>query len=149
MTTGVTRDLTPGQARELAPFEDGRPRPRASTNLIRRDLVRSVGKGLGYAITPFGRDVLALHRPARLSDDDLWPRDDEHRYRLYARQGTELRVLATSSTAGGIGQAIVTLHEDEKAVGRRLADRGVIGVLDVMSGGARGEWVILPWERTT
>lgn len=82
--------------------------------------------------------------------DDLYPRDAEHRYRIYALRGKDdLEVLATSSTPGGIGMALVTLHEDEKARGQRLADRGRIGVLDVLAGGPTGEWILLPWVRRT
>lgn len=84
-----------------------------------------------------------------IKEDDLWPRDEEHRYRLYARRGRRLDVLAAAPTPQGIGLAIVTLHEDELAVGRRLADRGVIGILDVLPDrpGPTGDWIIPPWTR--
>lgn len=75
--------------------------------------------------------------------DTLYPRDAEHRYRVYARRGKELEVLACAPDAGGVGQILVTFHEDQKREGRRLADLGVIGVLDVLN----SEWVVLPWER--
>jgi len=82
---------------------------------------------------------------------DLWPRIPEFRYRLYARRGDELEVLAACPTPGGIGNALVTLNEDEKAVGRRLSDKGVIGVLDVLPDGRRstatGEWIASPFPR--
>jgi hypothetical protein len=82
--------------------------------------------------------------------DVLYPRCAEERYRLYAVVGHERRVLATSGTPQGIGLAIVTLHEEARVVGRRLADEGRIGVLDVMPGGVpspRGEWIIPPYDR--
>lgn len=85
-----------------------------------------------------------------IDTDDLWPRDHRHRYRLYARTGADLRVLASSPTAGGVGVALIQLHDDAKAAGQRLADDGQIGVLDVMPDGKpspRGEWVVLPFNR--
>lgn len=88
-----------------------------------------------------------------LTEDDVWPRVPEYRYRLYARRGLRLEVLAAAPDPGGIGAAIVQLHEDEKAArpGGRLADRGVIGVLDVLPdrpSTAEGEWIVLPWQRS-
>jgi hypothetical protein len=57
--TGVTRQLTPSQARELALYADGKTSGRIpSRNLVRRDLVRALGYGQGYRITPFGIDML-------------------------------------------------------------------------------------------
>lgn len=82
--------------------------------------------------------------------DELWPRDLDHRYRLCAVVGDSVRVLAAAPDAGGLGAAIVTLHEDARTVGRRLADEGRIGVLDVMPDGLparRGVWVVLPYDR--
>lgn len=58
--SGVTRQLTPAQRQELALYADGNGHGRVpSTNLVRRDLVRPVGYGQGYRITPFGLAVLA------------------------------------------------------------------------------------------
>lgn len=94
-----------------------------------------------------------LHRYGALLEmnvDDLWPRDALHRYRLYARIGSELRVLCACPEPGGIGQAIVQLHADAQEVGRRLADEGQIGVMDVMPGGElspTGEWIVPPFNR--
>lgn len=88
--------------------------------------------------------ALAEHTVA---SDALWPRDEAHRYRLYCRDHDGLRVLAAAPDAGGLGQAIVTLHADAKAVGRRLNDEGQIGVLDVLGGtDGRGDWIILPFN---
>lgn len=84
-----------------------------------------------------------------MTTDELWPRVPAYRYRLVAVAGDERpRVLAAAPDPGGLGQAIVTLHEDAKASGRSLAEEGSIGVLDVFPGGqprATGEWVINPY----
>lgn len=77
-------------------------------------------------------------------DDSLWPRVPLFRYRIYARVGRELTVLAACPEPGGIGAALVQIHDDQKSIGRRLADLGTIGVLDVIE----GDWVVLPWGRT-
>lgn len=86
-----------------------------------------------------------------IDHDDLWPRTPENRYRIYAVKGPgEMEVIATAEDAGGIGQALVGLNEDEKSRNRRLYDRGRIGVLDTMPGGnpsPHGEWIVLPWDR--
>lgn len=83
-----------------------------------------------------------------LADDELWPRTPEYRYRIYGRVGRELQVLAVASDAGGVGAALVQLHDDQKMLGRRLADLGQIGVLDVLPDErGRGDWIVLPWNR--
>lgn len=82
--------------------------------------------------------------------DDLYPRDDEHRFRLYAVVGDERDVLATAADMAAIGVAMGTIHEDMKAIGRRLCDYGRIGVLDTMPDGRphpTGEWIVQPWDR--
>jgi hypothetical protein len=87
-----------------------------------------------------------------LSDDDLYPRDEEHRYRIYGVIGHQRSILAATPDAGGVGVALITIHEDQKSVGRTLADLGRIGVLDTMPNGrpsAKGEWVVLPYDRRT
>lgn len=83
--------------------------------------------------------------------DDLWPRDGEHRYRLYAVVGDDRKVLAAAASLPAIGQAIETLHDDAQQVGRRLGDEGRIGILDVLPGGKpspRGEWIVSPFDRS-
>lgn len=84
-----------------------------------------------------------------IPSDVLWPRDRLHRFRIYAVADGRMDVLAAAPTPGGIGQALVTIHEDQKLVGKRLADLGHIGVLDVCAGGPTGEWILLPWPRRT
>lgn len=79
--------------------------------------------------------------------DDIYPRDENHRYRLYAVVGDERKVLAAGPDPGVM---ILTLHEDARSAGRRLADEGRIGLLDTMPDGkpsARGVWIIQPWDR--
>lgn len=82
-----------------------------------------------------------------MSDRDWRDRDygPDERYRIYAVRGDEddPHLLATTGTPAGIGVAIVTLHEDAKRDGHRLADEGLIGILD----GEAGEWIVLPWPR--
>lgn len=79
----------------------------------------------------------------QVDHEALWPRDERHRYRVYARIGKELTVLCACPEPGGIGQALVAFHDDQKQVGQRLADLGQIGVLDVIA----GDWIVLPWAR--
>jgi hypothetical protein len=82
-----------------------------------------------------------------LDADVIYPRDEEHRYRIYARRGSgrtvELEVLACAGTPAGLGVALVTLDEDEKEHGRRLVDLGAIGVLDAVD----RRWIVMPWHR--
>lgn len=82
-----------------------------------------------------------------IDSTDIWPRDEENRYRLYAVRGPVREVLATAPSMAGIGLAIQAYHEDQKEVGRRLADLGNIGILDVLAPGPRGEWILLPYPR--
>lgn len=87
--------------------------------------------------------------------DALWPRNAENRYRIYARRGRKLTVLATAATPAGVGNALVSLDDDARKVDRRLVDEGAIGVLDVLpdySTGQRvgkrgGRWIVMPWHR--
>lgn len=69
--------------------------------------------------------------------------DDRERYRIYMRRNEEIYVLATAPDAAGVGQAIITNHEDLKGVGLRLPDLGVLGILDSVA----HEWIVLPWQR--
>lgn len=78
-----------------------------------------------------------------IAPDDLYPRDDEHRYRIYARRGDDLRVLACAGSPEALGVALVCLDDDQGGLGERLYELGQIGVLDAV----RGRWLILPWTR--
>ena len=83
------------------------------------------------------------HLPGRLlSQEAVYPHDEEHRYRIYARRGDELHVLACADR-DGIGLAILTLHADCRKAGRRLADLGAFGLYDAVA----GEWIVMPWLR--
>lgn len=72
----------------------------------------------------------------------LYPRDEAHRLRIYARRGDDLRVVAATD-ADGLGTALLQLDADEREHGRRLSDLGAIGVLDAIE----RRWLILPWHR--
>ena len=52
-------------------------------------------------------------------------------------------VIGVRGAFTGLGLALITLHEDAKAAGRRLVDEGKIGILDAVT----GDWLILPWHR--
>lgn len=90
---------------------------------------------------------MASADPYVLDADVIYPRDDEHRYRIYARRGSgrtiELEVLACAGSPEALGLALVTLDEDEKEHGRRLIDLGAIGVLDAVD----RRWIVMPWHR--
>lgn len=89
--------------------------------------------------------------PKAFEADDIYPRDAENRYRIYAVVGDDRKILATAPDSGGVGAALITIHEDQKSIGRRLADLGRIGVLDTMPGGnisPRGEWIVQPYDRS-
>lgn len=76
-----------------------------------------------------------------LSTDDVWPRDEAHRFRLYNLVGGSLVTIAAAGDAGGLGQALVTMHREGEL-------RGRTGVLDVLGGSeGKGVWVINPFEK--
>lgn len=78
-----------------------------------------------------------------IEEDAIYPRDEEHRYRIYARRGSEIEVLACAGSPEALGVALVQLDEDERERDRRLVDLGAIGVLDAVA----SRWIILPWHR--
>jgi hypothetical protein len=80
-----------------------------------------------------------------IDSDDLWPRDEEHRFRLYGRLGDELTVLAAASSPGGIGEAIIQIDLDQREIhpNRCLGDLGATGVLDAVE----RRWIVSPWHR--
>ena len=83
----------------------------------------------------------ASERPLVVDADALYPRDEENRYRIYLRQGEELKVIATAGDAEALGVALVTLHRD--AAPGRIYDDGSVGILDCVA----REWIVLPWQR--
>lgn len=79
-----------------------------------------------------------------IAHDEIWPRDDEHRFRLYGLADGVQTVLAAAPTLEAIGTAIGQLHADMKEGGLRLADLGAIGILDAVE----REWIVNPYPRT-
>lgn len=77
-----------------------------------------------------------------IASDALYPRDEEHRLRVYARRGRRLRVIAATDW-DGLGPCLRQLEEDERERGLRLSDLGAIGVLDAVE----GRWIIPCWHR--
>lgn len=87
--------------------------------------------------------------PHVIPQETLWPRDAEHRYRLYARRGRELVVLAATPNLEGIGAALGAFHQDAQEVlsDGCLGDYGRIGVLDVRPDRVGfGEWILNPFD---
>ena len=75
-----------------------------------------------------------------LAWEDVAPRDEYNRYRIYCRahDGT-LTLIATCATAEAVGVAIVTLGREGEF------DDCAAGVLDTM-GETGQKWVLRPWE---
>lgn len=80
-----------------------------------------------------------------LDQDIVYPRDADHRYRLYARENDTLSVLACAPSPESVGAAVFQLHADQKEHGETLGDLGALGVYDAID----REWIVLPWHRTT
>lgn len=76
-----------------------------------------------------------------IEHDAIWPRDEEHRYRLYALLDNSLNVLAAAPNPGGIGEAIFGFDDDLKEHGDALADLGRLGILDVIE----SRWIVNPF----
>lgn len=79
-----------------------------------------------------------------IDHDEIYPRDELHRFRLYGRRARGLSVLVAAPSLEAIGTAIGQLHEDQKEAGLKLGDLGATGILDVVE----GEWIVNPWPRT-
>jgi hypothetical protein len=77
-----------------------------------------------------------------IPSDALYPRDEAHRLRIYARRDKRLSVVAATDSEG-LGPALLQLDADERERGRRLVDLGAIGVLDAIE----ARWLIMPWHR--
>ena len=77
-----------------------------------------------------------------IPSEALYPRDEAHRLRIYARRDQHLTVVAATDT-DGLGRALLQLDDDERERGRRLVDLGAIGILDAVE----GRWLIQPWHR--
>lgn len=72
--------------------------------------------------------------------DDFYPRDEAHRFRIYARRGDDLRVVAAGPD---IHVMLTTLDEDAEREGEHLYEQGALGILDAV----RGRWLVHPWHR--
>jgi len=92
--------------------------------------------------------------------DDLYPRDEQHRFRLYCLtdcaacdgtgkndenrcpycrgEGKERHVLAAAPDAEGLGVALVTLGREGEL------EECAVGVLDVL-GEPGAKWILKPW----
>lgn len=106
--------------------------------------VYETGYATFYVVTDEGEAALA--QPAdvyELPIDTLYPIDEQHRYRVYARRGKELEVLCAAPSPEAMGTALVQLDRDSAEHGRRLVDQGAIGVLDVID----RRWIVMPWHR--
>ena len=74
-----------------------------------------------------------------LTTDQIWPRNAEHRYRLYAAKGEELRIVAASPDLAGIGGALATALEEHELRDER------VGVMDTFGGSGPGAWLANPF----
>lgn len=74
-----------------------------------------------------------------IPSDDIYPRDADHRYRLYALENDQPVVRACASDPGGIGAAIVQLGEDRREAG--LAPE-LVAVLDAVE----RRWLSSLWK---
>jgi hypothetical protein len=74
--------------------------------------------------------------------DQLWPRDEQHRYRIYRLGKDGQEVMAATPTKAGVGVAICALSEEGE-----FAPDYRTGVLDVLARGPGrpGRWVVSPY----
>ncbi len=77
-----------------------------------------------------------------IPSDALYPRDDAHRFRVYARKLDRLTVVAATDT-DGLGRTLLELDNDQREHGERLTDLGNIGILDAVE----RRWLVSPWHR--
>lgn len=78
-----------------------------------------------------------------LDHDAIWPRDEQHRFRLYGRTGDDLRVLAAAPSLEAIGTAIAGCDGDQREAGEEFGDLGQIGILDVID----RRWIVNPFPQ--
>lgn len=77
--------------------------------------------------------------PCVIPHETIYPRDEEHRYRLYALdEGGNRVVRACAPDAGGIGQAIFQLAEDRFEAG---LDPEIVAVYDAID----RKWLTSLW----
>ena len=78
----------------------------------------------------------------KLTTDDIWPRDDENRFRLYSLLGSDLEIVASAPDLESIGQAFGAL------LGEGQFEKDMtIGVLDTDGGEGfhSGTWLLNPY----
>jgi len=80
-----------------------------------------------------------------LTTDDIWPRDEEHRYRLYVFEYekdhvAEAKILAAGPSLASVGEAFGRLLEE-----REFHPLDRIGVLDTGATATPGVWVMNPY----
>ena len=78
-----------------------------------------------------------------IDSDDLYPRTEEERFRIYARKGNQRPRVVATTDAEGLGSALLQLDADERERGRRLVDLGAIGILDAVE----RRWLVMPWHK--
>jgi hypothetical protein len=82
----------------------------------------------------------------KLTTDDIWPRDDENRFRLYTLLGSDLEIVASAPDLESIGVAFGMLLGEGQ-----FEKDSTIGVLDTGEGPAgrkpfhRGTWLLNPY----
>ncbi len=77
-----------------------------------------------------------------IPSDALYPRDEAHRLRIYARKLGRLTVVAATDI-DSLGRTLLELEADQRENGERLVDLGAIGILDAVE----RRWLIMPWHR--
>ena len=72
--------------------------------------------------------------------DEVWPRDEEHRFRLYARRGEVLRIVAAGPSLESVGVAFAQAIWEEE-----FSREDSVGVLDVRPHLESGSWLVSPF----
>jgi hypothetical protein len=77
-----------------------------------------------------------------VTTDEMWPRDEEHRFRLYAARGEVLRIVAASPDLEGVGSAFARLVAEEE-----FEAEDSVGVMDSLAHPVerRGTWLVNPF----
>lgn len=101
---------------------------------------------LGLYASEVGRmAAVARATPAAerdLTTDQIWPRDEAHRYRLYLRAGADdLRIVAAGPSGASVGDALVKLAAEGE-----WDDTARIGILDTHADPeVSGTWIVNPF----
>jgi hypothetical protein len=79
---------------------------------------------------------------ARLEYELLWPRNEEHRFRIYRLADEEPVCIATAPDESSVGLAIVTIAREGQFANCNF------GLLDTHGTDEKpGEWLIKPWDQ--